>query len=387
MQEAYERAKSDLGLRATDEEITDRMTHITDFSRASIEAFVTFTSLVEDGEKDVLIKLFNAFKDFENATADAQERLNLVVKESSQIFKKEENALTGLFEVDPDNSDAFVQKCIDATEKYVQAQFESNDKLEQDNKETRDAMAEATMTAADRALKKIEADSEKETKLLEDKVQQYLGYARELGHILGRAMADGTLTAKEAAKELILIAIDALESQALIAAAQATVKAVGEKGWYGFLEGAALTAAIAIVSEGAKAAVESWSVGGYTPPGGKYEPAGIVHKGEWVANQEMVMSPVTGPMIEALEQYRTGGVKSLASGGMTSGSAQNNSLVSQNSGLLNTLGDLSSVVKDLRGAVNNMVKYGVKINWKWRDTVNISESQDRLFDYESDTSL
>lgn len=146
-------------------------------------------------------------------------------------------------------------------------------------------------------------------------------------------------------------------------------------------------ATIVAAAEIATISAQEFAEGGYTPTGGKYEPAGIVHKGEWVANQEMVVSPVTGPMIEALEQYRTGGVRSLASGGMSSGSAQNNSLVSQNPGLLNTLGDLSSVVSDLRGAVNNMVKYGVKINWKWRDTVNISESQDRLFDYESDTSL
>src|ERR1035437_227472 len=44
--------------------------------------------------------------------------------------------------------------------------------------------------------------------------------------------------------------------------------------------------------------------GGYTEPGPKYEPAGIVHKGEWVANQELVRSPVTGPVISALERQR-----------------------------------------------------------------------------------
>ncbi|MGB3290932.1 MAG: phage tail length tape measure family protein [Burkholderiaceae bacterium] len=32
--------------------------------------------------------------------------------------------------------------------------------------------------------------------------------------------------------------------------------------------------------------LRTWSTGGYTGPGGKYEPAGIVHKGEYVLNQD-----------------------------------------------------------------------------------------------------
>lgn len=46
--------------------------------------------------------------------------------------------------------------------------------------------------------------------------------------------------------------------------------------------------------------------GGYTGHGGKYEPAGIVHKGEWVAPQHIVKSPAAQPHIAALERMRTG---------------------------------------------------------------------------------
>lgn len=55
--------------------------------------------------------------------------------------------------------------------------------------------------------------------------------------------------------------------------------------------------------------------GGFTGSGGKYEPAGVVHKGEWVANQELVNSPVTGPVIKALEDIRLNGLKGYADGG------------------------------------------------------------------------
>lgn len=46
--------------------------------------------------------------------------------------------------------------------------------------------------------------------------------------------------------------------------------------------------------------------GGYTGHGGKYEPAGVVHKGEWVAPQHIVKSPAAQPHLVALERMRTG---------------------------------------------------------------------------------
>lgn len=49
------------------------------------------------------------------------------------------------------------------------------------------------------------------------------------------------------------------------------------------------------------AAAQGYSEGGFTKPGRKDEPAGIVHAGEWVASQKLVNNPRTRPMIEALE--------------------------------------------------------------------------------------
>jgi len=56
-----------------------------------------------------------------------------------------------------------------------------------------------------------------------------------------------------------------------------------------------------------KSGRKSLAEGGYTPPGGKYEPAGVVHAGEWVAPQELVKSPVTSPVISWLEMIRKSG--------------------------------------------------------------------------------
>lgn len=55
--------------------------------------------------------------------------------------------------------------------------------------------------------------------------------------------------------------------------------------------------------------------GGFTGHGHKYETAGVVHKGEWVAPQEMVQSPKFRPIIQNLEANRRG-LKGYADGGL-----------------------------------------------------------------------
>lgn len=58
---------------------------------------------------------------------------------------------------------------------------------------------------------------------------------------------------------------------------------------------------VATIKKQAAATASGYAEGGFTKPGGKYDPAGIVHAGEWVASQELVKSPVTRPIIEALD--------------------------------------------------------------------------------------
>ena len=68
----------------------------------------------------------------------------------------------------------------------------------------------------------------------------------------------------------------------------------------------------AIKKQQQASASQGYASGGFTPKGGKYEPAGIVHKGEWVASQELLASPVARPMINALDYaQRTNTIGSL----------------------------------------------------------------------------
>lgn len=61
------------------------------------------------------------------------------------------------------------------------------------------------------------------------------------------------------------------------------------------------------------AEAQGYAEGGYTKKGGKYEPAGIVHAGEWVASQKLLADPTAKAMIERLDYaQRTNTIGSLS---------------------------------------------------------------------------
>jgi len=61
------------------------------------------------------------------------------------------------------------------------------------------------------------------------------------------------------------------------------------------------------------AAATGYAGGGYTTPGPKYQPAGIVHAGEWVATQETLANPTAAAAIATIDQaQRTNSLGSLS---------------------------------------------------------------------------
>jgi len=60
------------------------------------------------------------------------------------------------------------------------------------------------------------------------------------------------------------------------------------------------------------ALAQGYAEGGYTMPGKKYEPAGVVHAGEWVASQELLANPTAAATIAQLDKaQRTNTIGSL----------------------------------------------------------------------------
>lgn len=74
---------------------------------------------------------------------------------------------------------------------------------------------------------------------------------------------------------------------------------------------AALAVAQGLANVAAINGVEFYD-GGFTGSGGKYQPAGIVHKGEYVTPQHVMKNPAAAPHISALESMR---LKGYADGG------------------------------------------------------------------------
>jgi hypothetical protein len=98
---------------------------------------------------------------------------------------------------------------------------------------------------------------------------------------------------------------------------------------------AALAAGAAIASGLANVAQINgiqFAEGGWTGSGGTYEPAGIVHKGEWVAPQHVVNNPMAQPHLSALENMR---LRGYADGGLVTSSA--GASVNQNFDVMNLI--------------------------------------------------
>lgn len=112
-----------------------------------------------------------------------------------------------------------------------------------------------------------------------------------LAQTTGLAFAQILTAQEDFGKQFLLTALDILNALVPILVAQITginlaspanLAAPGS----GLILAAALTAALYGLVGAAKAAVSGFAEGGYTGDGGKYTPAGVVHKGEFVINKE-----------------------------------------------------------------------------------------------------
>lgn len=116
-------------------------------------------------------------------------------------------------------------------------------------------------------------------------------FYNQLAQTTGLAFAQILTAQSEFGKQFLLTALDVLNALVPILVAQITgvnlaspanIAAPGS----GIALAAVLTAVLYGLVGAAKAAVAGFAEGGYTGDGGKYTPAGVVHKGEFVINKE-----------------------------------------------------------------------------------------------------
>ena len=109
---------------------------------------------------------------------------------------------------------------------------------------------------------------------------------------------------------------------------------------------------IAAIKKSHDAQAQGYSEGGFTKPGAKDEPAGIVHAGEWVASQKLLASPVARPVIEALDYaQRTNTIGRLGTSSARR-SSQQAAAAAGGSVVVTESQELRSVIKQLTDRLN-----------------------------------
>jgi|GEM_PF-2186316 len=140
--------------------------------------------------------------------------------------------------------------------------------------------------------------------------------AEDIGESIGAGLAgalEGEMdTVKNALKSMLNIIIDAIEKMVIAAEVESAVLTATGIGTPIGLANLAKLVGIKIAFAALKEAVNSFDVGGYTGIGRWDEPAGIVHKGEFVANRHALANPAVKAVLDVVDNaQRRGTVANL----------------------------------------------------------------------------
>ncbi|MCK5134877.1 MAG: hypothetical protein KAR19_03755 [Bacteroidales bacterium] len=177
----------------------------------------------------------------------------------------------------------------------------------------------------DKRWKSMEAEAKKEAELLderiklyEEKVFAYSDFSAEIGNSIGEALASGEEGMKKLLKGTLLTSLKFLRDFArakIIMMSLASPESIATAGIAGIAKAAALTLLVEIAYATAKSGISkmdtgeksNYYAGGPTGLGGKYEPAGVVHKNEYVIPEEGLFNPNLRPFINLIEAARQAG--------------------------------------------------------------------------------
>lgn len=102
----------------------------------------------------------------------------------------------------------------------------------------------------------------------------------------GKSFAAILTEQQDFGKASLMLALDVLQALIPILVVEILGKEFTKSGFLGAATAAAMTAVLYAALAAARSGVQGFAEGGYTGNGGKYEPAGVVHKGEFVINKE-----------------------------------------------------------------------------------------------------
>ena len=179
-----------------------------------------------------------------------------------------------------------------------------------------DESVNATVKYAEDTFKEMERLKDREKELAGDRALIYLDLANKVGDSFGEMLANQEITFADFLKNTLLMSLEALEKIMVAKQVEVMMEGIAKTGLLDptamarafakvlLLKAAFGVAKAAIMGGGNKKETTGYAEGGHTGPGHKYEPAGIVHKGEYVIPQEGVKNPRVRQVIDIIEIAR-----------------------------------------------------------------------------------
>ena len=240
------------------------------------------------------------------------ERLNKKQQEEINILKKNLTLRN------------ITQEQFDNTKRQLDARFVAEEERLWEEYTEKLLNAQTDLTAG------TEANLEKYDELLKKAGIDMQSLVEDIGKALGEGLAGsiaGTEDAlKDAWKSILNTLLTAIEKMLIASEISASLLTISGIGTAKGLANLAKLAAITVAFEGLKAGINSFAVGGYTGQGGMFEPAGVVHKGEFVANSFAVQNPSVKSVLDVIDSaQRTGTVSQLTQKEITQASGNTTS--------------------------------------------------------------
>lgn len=168
-------------------------------------------------------------------------------------------------------------------------------------------------------LENSEEEYEQQKDILQKTFEAYRGLGESIGEELAKFITDTETSLGDFAKSVLKIVLDSLQKVMIAAVAERTIKNIAALGFAGVAKAAGEIALITAAFETAKGVISGFEVGGFTGAGAHNSPAGIVHRGEFVANGQAVANPAIRSILDVIDSaQRAGTVASLTSSDLQS---------------------------------------------------------------------
>lgn len=259
---------------------------------ASLIEMQTFSS--EEEKKKAIEKANSEIQKADENLTNSQKKFNDTKYSQEEEYLRKRQALIDKYGLENNTSwskqyQKDLRELKDALDKKLltQAEYEKAKKeLEQKHKTEYAEKAEEFAENVSRIVNEIQ---EAETIKIESNYDKRIEAARKAGQDTANLEEEKEKKVKEVKKKYADIDFAITSAKIIANTAQAVMKMWAEGGIFGpalaILAGGAGLAELAVANS-QRESIKNFYTGGFTDPGDKYEPRGIVHAGEFVANQE-----------------------------------------------------------------------------------------------------